>query len=282
MTALSLLGLFAHPDDEQLMSGTFALAAAEGISTGLVCATRGEEGEIAEPSLATPESLGRVREAELRAAGTVVGIKYLWFLDYRDSGMAGTAANDNPDCFYRVPEASALEKIVRIVREFRPTVMVTFDPTGGYGHPDHLTIHKLATQAFAAAADPSIFAGAGAPWQAARLFYVGFPRSAMLGFQKFLAEQDLDTAFRGLDPDRFGLPDEQITNILDVSDWLAMKERSFQHHRTQLNPNSPFLKMPAEALQSFRSKEYFALAAGEPLPGGPEARADLFAGLRER
>src|SRR5215218_10038205 len=100
MTALSLLGLFAHPDDEQLMGGTYARAAAEGISTGLVCATRGEEGEIAAPSLAAPETLGHVREAELRAASTVLGIKYLWFLDFRDSGMAGTAANDNRDCFY--------------------------------------------------------------------------------------------------------------------------------------------------------------------------------------
>src|SRR4051794_38882961 len=101
MQDLALLGVFAHPDDEQLLSGSYAAAAREGITTGLICATRGEEGEIADPSLATPENLGQVREGELRAAATAVGVKYLWFLDYRDSGMMGTAPNENPECFYR-------------------------------------------------------------------------------------------------------------------------------------------------------------------------------------
>src|SRR5438270_4288452 len=100
MKDLALLGIFAHPDDEQTMSGAFAAAAREGIRTGLVCATRGEEGEISDPALATHENLGQVRESELRAAVTVLGVKYLWFLDYRDSGMMGTPENDNLESFY--------------------------------------------------------------------------------------------------------------------------------------------------------------------------------------
>src|SRR5438105_2633154 len=193
MSSLSLLGLFAHPDDEQVLSGSFAKAAAEGMRTGLVCATRGEAGEIADPSLATKETLGRVREAELRAACAVLGIKYLWFLDYRDSGMMGTPENEDPAAFYRADEREALGKIVKIVREFKPTVMVTFDPKGGYGHPDHLTIHRLATAAFSAAADPQAYPDAGEPWQAARLYYGAFPRSAMKRLVELMEAENLDT-----------------------------------------------------------------------------------------
>jgi LmbE family N-acetylglucosaminyl deacetylase len=279
-TSLSLLGLFAHPDDEQLMTGAFARHALEGMRTGLVCATRGECGEIAEPTLATPENLGAVREAELRAACAVIGVKYLYFLDYRDSGMIGTPENEDPRNFLNANEQEALGRIIRIVRDYKPTIMVTFDPTGGYGHPDHLTIHKLASTAFNAAADPAIYPEAGAPWQAERLYYSAFPRSSFRRMQEFIVENDLDTSFRGLDPEIFGLPDEEITNELDVREWVPSKERSFNQHRTQINPNSPFAKLSPEIMQDWRSKEYFKLAAGTPLPSTPDARGDLFAGLR--
>lgn len=281
MSDLSLLGVFAHPDDEQLMSGAFARAAAQGMRTGLICATRGEVGEIADPALATRENLGKVREGELRAAATVLGIKYLWFLEYRDSGMIGTPENEDPSCFYRCADEEALGKIVRIVREFKPTVMVTFDETGGYGHPDHLTIHRLAAEAFSVAADPSRFPDAGEPWQAARLFYSGFPRSVSRRLIEFIRENQISSGFQGLDPDKLGIPDERMTNVLDVSEWVAVKERSLAHHRTQMDPNGPFTRLPREMTREWRSREHFALAVGVPLPEGEEARGDLFAGLRD-
>jgi LmbE family N-acetylglucosaminyl deacetylase len=281
MSDLSILGVFAHPDDEQLMSGVFARAAAEGIRTGLICATRGEVGEIADPSLATAETLGQVREAELRAAATVLGIKYLWFLDYRDSGMKGTPENDYPGCFLQCDADEALEKIVRIVRDFKPTVMVTFDRTGGYGHPDHLTVHRLATDAFSAAADPGRFPDAGEPWQTARLYYSAFPRSLTRRIGEFMEASDVESAFRGLDLEEFGMPDEEITHYANVRDWIDIKERSLGHHRTQMNPNSPWSKMP-EQMREFRSTEYFSLAAGVPLPDDPSSKDDLFAGLWNR
>lgn len=281
-TNLSLLGLFAHPDDEQLMSGAFAKYAAEGVRTGLICATRGEVGEIAEadPPLATPETLGQVREGEMRAAAQAISIQDLWFLDYRDSGMIGTPDNDNPASFYRADSNEALEKIVKIIREFQPTVMVTFDPTGGYGHPDHLTICKLATEAFNAAADPNLYPGTGQPWQAERLFYTSFPRSTARKLQEFIEQSNTETGFRSLNLEEYGLPDEEITHVLDVGDWHDTKARSLNHHRTQMNPNGPFAKMPEEMTRDWRSKEHYGLAAGEPLPDGEEARSDLFAGLR--
>src|SRR5438105_1444393 len=163
MSSLALLGVFAHPDDEQLMSGAFAQAVKEGMRTGLICATRGEMGEIADPALATPENLGEVREGELRAAARVLGVEHLWFLDYKDSGMMGTPPNEDPDNFMRSDQDEALRKIVKIVRDFKPTVMVTFDETGGYGHPDHITINRLAIAAFSAAADPNMYPEAGEP-----------------------------------------------------------------------------------------------------------------------
>jgi LmbE family N-acetylglucosaminyl deacetylase len=280
MAELALLGLFAHPDDEQLMSGTFAKAAVEGIRTGLVCATRGEYGEIAEPSLATPETLGHVRELELRAACAVLGIKYLYFLDYKDSGWFDRPENEAPDAFVKADDEEATGKIVRLIREFKPTVMVTFDPTGGYGHLDHVQACRLSLRAFDAAADPALYPGMGEPWQAQRIFYTSFQRSRMKRFREFMERTDLQSSYRNLSIERLGLADDEITNEVDVSEWVALKQKSFSMHATQQDPNSLFNRVPAEMLAALRSTEYYSLAKGTPLPDTPEARGDLFAGLR--
>jgi LmbE family N-acetylglucosaminyl deacetylase len=281
MAELSLLGVFAHPDDEQTMSGAYAKAVAEGIKTGLICATRGELGEIAHPHLATPETLGTVREAEMRAAADVLNINQLYFLDYRDSGMMGTAGNEDPDSFYRVNDDEALARIVKIIREFRPTIMVTFDATGGYGHPDHLTIHRLTNLAYDAAADPALYPEAGEPWQTSRLFYSSFPRSQINRMADWLEEQGIPNPFADLDPEMFGMPDELVTHKLDVAEYVELKNTSLNKHATQMNPDSPFTKMPPEFLTELRSNEFYALAAGTPLPETPDAHSDLFAGLRD-
>ena len=280
MSELALLGVFAHPDDEQTMSGAFARYAIEGVKTGLVCATRGELGEISDPALATPDNLGTVRETELRDALAILGVEHLWFLDYRDSGMMGTPGNEDPASFYKVSDGEALARLVKIVRKFRPTVMVTFDRTGGYGHPDHLTIHRIATKAFHAAADPTLYPEAGEPWQTARLFYSSFPRSRIKQMGQWLQEHGVDLGFDKIDPDMLGMPDEFITNSVNVGEWSPLKERSLNMHRTQMNPNSPFTLMPPEIMEELRSTEHYALAAGMPLPGTPEAHTDLFAGIR--
>lgn len=280
MSELSLLGVFAHPDDEQTMSGALAKAAAEGIKTGLICATRGEMGEIAEPSLATSDNLGSVREAEMRAACTVLGVKYLWFLDYRDSGMMGTPGNDDPTCFYRVQDEEALERMVKLIRQFRPTVMVTFDETGGYGHPDHLTVYRLATLAFDAAANPDLYTEAGPAWTTRRLYYSSFPRSAITRMSDWLKEQGIPNPFGEVDMSTLGMDDNIITNAVDVSEWVAVKDKSLQMHRTQMNPDSPFTKIPPEIVTQIRSVEYYALGMGEPLPAAEGWSPDLFAGLR--
>jgi len=127
MSTKRLLGAFAHPDDEGIVSGALLQYSTSGVETGLVCATRGEVGEIADPALATPENLGQVREGEMRAAAEVLGVHNLWFLDYRDSGMAGTPENADPSAFAQASAAEVVGKLVKIIREFCPQVIVTFD-----------------------------------------------------------------------------------------------------------------------------------------------------------
>ncbi len=150
----SLLAVFAHPDDEAFgTGGTLARYAGEGVAVTLVCATRGEAGEIAEGTGATPETLGEVRENELRCAAETMGVRDVVFLGYCDSGMAGTPENRHPNTFVNTPAEDVVRQLVAIIRRLRPEVVVTFEPNGGYGHPDHIAIHKHTVAAFQAAAD---------------------------------------------------------------------------------------------------------------------------------
>jgi LmbE family N-acetylglucosaminyl deacetylase len=279
MSDLSILACYAHPDDEQGISGTLRLCLDSGIRAGLLCATRGEVGEIAEPSLATPETLGEVREKELRQAAQIIGISDLYFLDYRDSGMDGTPENKDPRAFVNADEHEAVGRIVQVIRDFKPTVIVTFDATGGYGHPDHLAIHRWTAQAFTAAGDPSCYPEAGPAFAPRRLFWSSFPRSVRKMMVEYFKEHNIHSVFSNLSPEKYGLPDEMITNRVNVKPYLSLKRRALGAHRTQLNPNGPFAKIPPEKWDEWRSVESFAFGMGEPLP--PDADpGDLFAGLR--
>jgi LmbE family N-acetylglucosaminyl deacetylase len=276
---LSLLALYAHPDDEQMSTGTLAQLASDGIKTGLVCATRGEAGQLHESVQATQDEIGRIREGELRAAALTVGVKHLWFLDYRDSGWFGSPDNDRADAFANCQDEEALHRIVKIVREFRPTVMVTFDPTGGYGHIDHIKIHQLTMAAFNAAADPGQYPDAGEPWQTSRVYYSIFPASIMEKVYTYLKSTNPDDNFLQIDmPPR--PPEQDITTVVDVGRWLETKDRSLRSHRTQRGDYERWSNLPPDILDELRGKEYFMLAAGTPLSEDPEARSDLFAGLR--
>jgi LmbE family N-acetylglucosaminyl deacetylase len=180
-----------------------------------------------------------------------------------------------------VDEHEALGKIVRIIREFKPTVIVTFDPTGGYGHPDHIRINQLTAQAFRVAKDAAQHPEAGPAWESKRLFYASIPRSRIRQLAKAAQEAGMSSNFTGMNIEELGLPDEKITNQLDVQPYIDLKRTSLSHHRTQLNPNSPFARMPAEVTEQWRGTEYFALADGVPLETtDPAAIRDLFAGLR--
>ena len=276
MSTKRLLGVFAHPDDEGTMSGALLQYSTLGVETGLVCATRGEVGEIADPALATPENLGQVREGEMRAAAEVLGVHNLWFLDYHDSGMAGTPENANPGAFAQVRAAEAVGKLVAIIRQFRPQVLVTFDETGGYGHPDHIAIYRHTTSAFHAAADGVQYPELGPPHSVAKLYYTGFPRSALQAMGEWMQSQQYEGSFSGLDPEKLGLPDELVSVWLNLEQWQETKDRSWAMHRTQMDPNNFMAQLPPEVLRKWRGRECYQLAASRVGPDVP-GENDLFA-----
>lgn len=279
MSDLSMLACYAHPDDEQGISGTLTMYREQGIRTAILCATRGEVGEIADPSLATPETLGQVREEELRRAAQWLNLSNLYFIDYRDSGMDGTAENKDPRAFMNADELEAIGRIVKVIREFKPTVMVTFDETGGYGHPDHLAISKWTTSAFHQAGDPTCYPDAGLAFAPKRLYYASMPRSGIRRLQEFLKTTGADSVFAKMDPTKMGMADERITNRINVAPYVELKRKSLSEHKTQMDPNSPFAKIPESDWNEWRSTEYFAHEAGTPIPAGAD-QGDLFAGLR--
>lgn len=263
MTTRRLLGIFPHPDDEGTMSGALLKYGQAGVETGLICLTRGEVGEISDPALATPLTLGQVRESEMRAAAEVLGVRRLWFLGYRDSGMANTEDNQHPKSLFQANPAEVVGKIVAVVREFRPQVVVTFDETGGYGHPDHITAYKHTTSAFYAAADAVQYPELGPAHLISKLYYSSFPRSAMRKIGEWMSKQNVarEEWVTKLDPEQLGLADEQIDVCLDVRPYLDAKGRSWSMHRTQINPNSSFAQIPQEVQREWRSNEYYHLAA---------------------
>jgi N-acetyl-1-D-myo-inositol-2-amino-2-deoxy-alpha-D-glucopyranoside deacetylase len=275
----TLLAMFAHPDDEGLgTGGTLAHYATTGIHVALVCATRGEVGEIADRDLATPETLGQVRETELRCAAQTLGVAEVIFLGYRDSGMAGTPENDDPRAFINAPAEEAVARLVGVIRRLRPQVVITFEPNGGYGHPDHMAIHRHAVAAFHAAADPARYPDQGPAWQPARLFYTAIPRSFFLEMRDRLNAMGVDTSqFARFEEDGAGWPDDQVHVALDVRDSVEAKWTALNCHRTQFGPDNLFRRLPHNTMKEMMSREYFALAWPEPEPG--LRLPDLFAWL---
>ena len=279
MSTKRLLGAFAHPDDEGIVSGALLQYSTSGVETGLVCATRGEVGEIADPALATPENLGQVREGEMRAAAEVLGVHNLWFLDYRDSGMAGTPENADPRAFAQASAAEVVGKLVKIIREFRPQVIITFDESGAYGHPDHIAIYRYTTSAFHAAADAVQYPDLGPAHSVSKLYYSSFPRSALRAIGEWMSTQNYEGSFSGLDPEKLGRPDEQINVWLNVEPWREQKDRSRSMHRTQLDPNNLMAKIPEEIQRNWRNHECYQLAASRVGPDVP-GENDLFARIQ--
>ncbi|MEI6044740.1 MAG: PIG-L family deacetylase, partial [Chloroflexota bacterium] len=182
---LTFMAIHAHPDDEVFVTGvTLARLAQEGVRTILVTATRGEVGEVVDPDLdvagkeAISGKLGEVREEELKVAAEALGVSELRFLDYRDSGMVGTEDNKNPLAFYNANFDEAVRRVVKLIREFRPQVVTTYEPFGGYGHPDHVQVHRVSVAAFAAAGEPRLYSELGLEaWQPQKLYYTLIPRS---------------------------------------------------------------------------------------------------------
>jgi len=264
--------IFAHPDDETFgMAGTIRRATSAGHPVAVVSATRGEAGEIADPSLATKAMLGAVREGELRHAMAAVGVEDVRFLDYIDG---------------RLPEAKpdeAVAKIVRHLREFRPDVVVTFAANGGYGHVDHMAIHRLTLTALKAAADPERDSGQE-PHRIKKLYYAGFSRERMVKMREEAAREGRDYIPGGnaatIPFAEMGTPDADITTRIMLSDGeFAAKMRAVRAHVTQLPANSPWMRLEPDALRALMATEAFQLVPEFSDRQYTTPEEDLFAGL---
>jgi LmbE family N-acetylglucosaminyl deacetylase len=269
MPAARLLVVTAHPDDEVLhFGGLTYLTARAGGQVTLVCATRGEVGEIADTALATTATLGAVRETELRAAAALLGVQDVRLLDYRDSGMAGTPENEHPRAFVRAAEIDVVPLLVRIIREQRPTVVATWAPDGGYGHPDHVAASRHATAAFDLAGQggsPAL----GAAWTPTALYYAARP--AGLRAEVRAAMEARLPAAAPTEPSTIQRPTESlpVSLIVDVSAALAVKKAARAAHRTQTRPDSWVATLAPDLERRFTGTEYFyrarpAWSDGEP------------------
>jgi LmbE family N-acetylglucosaminyl deacetylase len=252
-----ILAAFAHPDDETFgVGGTIAWYADQGIPVTMVSATRGEVGEIAPGTEATPETLGRFREQELRDAMAILGVHDVRFLGFRDSGMQGTADNEDTRAFARAHPDAATHLLVKIIRETKPKVVVTWDASGGYGHPDHIAIHKHATSAYHAAGDASQYPTAGPAWKPDALFYVALPMSEFAELAEELKAHGM--SFESPDDEGVAQFEHVEANcIIDTSAQYDRKVEALRSHRTQISEEDIFIKMPDELRRRFFSREFF-------------------------
>ncbi|MEI7845833.1 MAG: PIG-L family deacetylase [Chloroflexota bacterium] len=233
-----ILSVLAHPDDESFgMGGTLALYAKNGCDVYLICATRGEVGDVDPLLMQGYSSIAELREGELRCAAKHLGLKNVFFLDYRDSGMPGSPDNFHPDAQVAHPVEEVAGKVVKYIREIKPDIVLTFDPIGGYRHPDHIHIHNATVLAFQKAVDASFFPEFGSPFQPGKLYFHTFPR----GFLKLVVK--IMPLF-GQNPRKFGrngdIDMQSIAEVnfpthakIDISKVQQIKDAASACHASQ-------------------------------------------------
>jgi N-acetyl-1-D-myo-inositol-2-amino-2-deoxy-alpha-D-glucopyranoside deacetylase len=280
----------AHPDDETIGTGaTMARYAAEGAHVTLITCTLGEEGEILVPELAhlaadRDGGLGEHRIGELTAAMAALGVTDHRFLGgpgrWRDSGMMGTPPNDRPDAFWRADLDVAVGELVRVIREVRPQVVVSYDANGGYGHPDHIQAHRVTVAAFGAAGDPARYPDAGAPFAPAKLYETAIPISVLRAAFEALREMGEDAPFGVTSPEDlpFGVPDDQVTTAVDAQPYLEAKIAAMRAYPTQIAVDGRFFALSNDVGQSAFGIEHYRLTHGS-VAVGQDLETDLFAGV---
>jgi LmbE family N-acetylglucosaminyl deacetylase len=267
-----LLAIFAHPDDEAIMTGgTLALYARRGVSVNLLCATRGEWGDIADEVPITRGELPQVRERELKTACKIMGANLLGFLDCPDGGV-----NNTDWC-------EVEEKIVRAIRAVRPQIIVTFGLDGLYGHPDHIAVSMLVAASFKSAAQTDCFVHQFAEnlqsFQADKLYFATYPNFLFPQILDIVSKKNKNAHLWGLEAKSFGVPAEEITTVLDVSETIELKMRAIRAHKTQFAPDNLFSLIDHATARKFLSCEYFRLVN---LPRGETTEIDLFAGIADK
>ena len=277
-----LLSVHAHPDDEASKgASTVARYKADGVRSVLVTCTGGEEGDILNPAMDTPEvraRLSEVRRDELDLAARIIGYDEVVLLGYRDSGMPDSEANARPDAFANADLDEAVGRLVEIIRREQPQVILTYgDEQSHYPHPDHLRVHDISLPAFDLAGDPDYRPDLGAPFTPLKLYYSVWSRARILATHEKFVELGLESPFG---TDWFDRPsqDDRITTSVPIDDYQDVRLEALLAHATQVDPTSPFwFGLPREVSRSVHPFEDYILAASRVDTHLPEA--DLFAGI---
>jgi LmbE family N-acetylglucosaminyl deacetylase len=271
----TLLAIFAHPDDESFgPGGTLARYAAENVAVHLICATRGEAGESDVRDLGECKDLACLREQELHCAASILGLREVHFLDYRDSGMAGSTANQHPRALVQADPEALAGQVADLMRHLRPQVVITSDPYGGYGHPDHIAMHRATVAAFERLPVDE---------QPEKLYFTAFPQTLLRWVVRFMPILGINPEAVGKNQDinlrailEHGL---LITARIDIGAYYAVKVQAGACHSSQLSgPASAWGRLPRWLVRRWQSTETF-YRAKPPVQRGEAVERDLFAGL---
>jgi LmbE family N-acetylglucosaminyl deacetylase len=278
----TLMAVLAHPDDESFgMGGTLTLYARRGFDVHLICATRGEAGMMDPEHLGNFKTIAEKREVELRCAAQILGLKSVIFLGYRDSGMPGTEDNKHPEAQINHPVEEVAGKVVKHIREIKPDIMLTFDPIGGYRHPDHIHIQKATTLAFEKAADASFHPEAGPPFQPKALYYHVFPREFLRWVTRLMPLFGMDPRNwgRNKDIDLKSLVEVEfpVHARIDIREVVEAKREASACHASQggIVMRRGLMGFITRALE--KHEDY--MRAYPPAKGKIKVRKDLFEGL---
>ncbi len=274
----TLLAIFAHPDDESFgPGGTLAKYAAEGVAVHLICATMGEAGESDTADLVECEEyedLACRRERELRCAASILGLTELHLLGYRDSGMTGSPDNQHPCALVQADPDTLAEQVADLMRSLRPQVVITFDPFGGYGHPDHIAMHRATVAAFERLPQAE---------RPQKLYFSTFPRTALRWAVRLMPLFGVNPEAIGKNRDiniRAALEHElPVTTRIDIGDYYEIKQQAGACHSSQLSgPGSFWGRIPHWLVRRWQSMETFYRAAPS-FRRGDQMERDLFAGI---
>jgi mycothiol S-conjugate amidase len=282
---LCLLSIHAHPDDESSKgAGTVARYHTEGVRTVLVCCTGGEAGDILNPAMDTDEvkaDIGKVRAEELARAAAIIGYDEVVMLGYRDSGMADSEANQDPDCFARADFDEAVGRVVAEIRRTRPQVILSYgDEREWYPHPDHVRVHEVTRPAIERAADAAWYPEAGEPWQVSKVYENVWSRKRFDAMHDKFLELGLESPFSDARWRERPSQDDRITTSVDISGYNHVRLDALLAHATQIDPNSPFwFGLPRDVAVTVHPYDEFIRSYSTV--DAPTPEDDLFAGVRE-
>lgn len=285
---LRLMAVHAHPDDESSKgAATMAKYVSEGVDVLVATCTGGERGSILNPKLQgdtyIEANIHEVRRKEMDEAREILGVKQAW-LGFVDSGLPeGDPLPPLPEgCFAVQDVDEAAGELVRLIREFKPHVITTYDENGGYPHPDHIMTYEISVVAFEAAGDPERYPEAGEPWTPLKLYYnQGFNRPRTQALHEALLERGVESPYgewlkRWAE---FQRKDRELTTYVPCAEFFPIRDKALIAHATQIDPDGGWFRVPMEIQQEVWPTEEYELAKSRVQTSLPES--DLFAGIRD-